>query len=328
MTRSPIGLAIVGAGYWGPNLVRTALATQALDLKWLCDTDVDRAVKVLGRHTTVRPTPSFDQVLDDPAVAAVAVATPAATHFELVSAALDAGKHVLVEKPLTACADEAEKVIAQAAAAGLTLMCDHTYCYTPAAARVRQAIREGELGELRFIDSVRINLGLVQPDVDVLWDLAPHDVSIMDFVLPAGVEPVAVAAHATDPLGAGHACLAYLSVWLSSGAIAHLHVNWLSPIKVRTTIFGGAPDHRLGRYEPGCPAHDPRPRRGAAAGQFRRGGRPAAGTDLLPARRHAGPGAARTGGAARGDGRVRRCHHAAPAAADRRAERAACPRGT
>lgn len=231
---------MIGAGYWGPNLVRTALATEAFTLRWLCDLDADRAAKVLGRHPPAMATASYDDVLDDPDVAAVAIATPAATHYDLVRAALDAGKHVLVEKPLTDSAAEAAKVVAQAAEAGLTLMCDHTYCYTPAIARVKAAISGGELGDLRFVDSVRINLGLVQPDVDVLWDLAPHDLSILDFVLPDGVRPVGVAAHATDPLGTGRAALAYLSVWLSNGALAHLHVNWLSPIKVRTTIFGGS----------------------------------------------------------------------------------------
>lgn len=237
---SPIGLAVVGAGYWGPNLVRTALATRAFQLKWLCDLDLDRAKAVLGYQTTVQATSCYDSVLDDHGVTAVAIATPAATHYELVSAALAAGKHVLVEKPLTASAGEAEKLIALAEDAQLTLMCDHTYCYTSAVARVREMIRGGELGELQFVDSVRINLGLVQPDVDVLWDLAPHDLSILDFVLPDHVGPVAVAAHGADPLEAGRACLGYLSVWLSNGAIAHLHVNWLSPIKVRTTIFGGS----------------------------------------------------------------------------------------
>jgi predicted dehydrogenase len=122
---------------------------------------------------------------------------------------------------------------------GLVLMCDHTYCYTPAVQRIRQLIRSGEIGDVQFVDSVRINLGLVQPDVDVLWDLAPHDLSILDFVLPDPVVPVAVAAHAGDPIGAGRACLAYLSVWMSTGALAHVHVNWLSPTKIRTTVFGG-----------------------------------------------------------------------------------------
>jgi predicted dehydrogenase len=237
---APIGLAVIGAGYWGPNLVRTALATPGLELKWLCDLHAERARAVLGRQTTVQPTSSFDTVLDDPEVAAVAIATPAATHFELVSAALSAGKHVLVEKPLTVSTIDSAKLVALAQEAQLVLMCDHTYCYTPAVRRVREIVRGGGIGDIQFIDSVRINLGLIQPDVDVLWDLAPHDLSIMDFVLPGHVVPVAVAAQTADPIGAGRACLGHLSVWLSSGALAHLHVNWLSPTKIRTTVFGGS----------------------------------------------------------------------------------------
>ena len=235
-----IGLAVIGAGYWGPNLVRTALATSALELKWLCDLDEVRARDVLGRYTTIQATTSFDDVLADPAVAAVAIATPAATHFDLVRGALEAGKHVLVEKPLTSTVAEGAKLAGLAERSGLVLMCDHTYCYTPAVRQIRKFIRAGEIGEVQFVDSVRINLGLVQPDVDVLWDLAPHDLSILDFVLPKDVVPVAVAAHTGDPIGAGRACLAYLSVWLSTGALAHVHVNWLSPIKIRTTVFGGS----------------------------------------------------------------------------------------
>jgi predicted dehydrogenase len=237
---SGIGLAVIGAGYWGPNLVRTALATPALRLRWLCDLDEERARKVLGRYTTVKTTASYERVLADPAVAAIAIATPAATHFDLVRAALEAGKHVLVEKPLTSSVSEGAKLAAFAERSELVLMCDHTYCYTPTVRRIRDLIRGGEIGEVQFVDSVRINLGLVQPDVDVLWDLAPHDLSILDFVLPDDVVPVAVAAHTGDPMGLGRACLAYLSVWLSTGALAHVHVNWLSPTKVRTTIFGGS----------------------------------------------------------------------------------------
>jgi predicted dehydrogenase len=235
-----IGLAIVGAGYWGPNLVRTALATPTFRLDWLCDLDAERAKAVLGPYTTVRPTDSYDAVLSDPAVAAVAIATPAATHFDLVRSALEAGKHVLVEKPLTPSAAEAEKLATLALRSDLVLMCDHTYCYTPAVQRIRTLIRSGEIGDVQFIDSVRINLGLVQPDVDVLWDLAPHDLSILDFVLPEDTTPVGVAAHVGDPIGAGRPCLAYLSVWLSNGALAHVHVNWLSPTKIRTAVFGGS----------------------------------------------------------------------------------------
>jgi len=237
---APIGLAVIGAGYWGPNLTRTALATPALRLEWLCDLDVQRARTVLGPYTTVRATDSYDAVLADPAVGAVAIATPAGTHFDLVRAALEAGKHVLVEKPLTSSAADGEKLAALARQSGLVLMCDHTYCYTPVVQRIRELVRGGEIGEIQFVDSVRINLGLVQPDVDVLWDLAPHDLSILDFVLPEDVVPVAVAAHTGDPIGADRACMAYLSVWLSNGALAHIHVNWLSPTKIRTTVIGGS----------------------------------------------------------------------------------------
>jgi predicted dehydrogenase len=236
----PIGLAVVGAGYWGPNLVRTALATPAFRLDWLCDLQIERAKAVLSPYTAVRPTSSYDEILADPGVTAVAIATPAATHFDLVRSALESGKHVMVEKPLTPSAAEAEKLAALAHGSGLVLMCDHTYCYTPAVRRIRELIRGGEIGDVQFVDSVRINLGLVQPDVDVLWDLAPHDLSIFDFVLPEDVIPVAVAAHTSDPIGAQRACVAYLSVWLSNGALAHVHVNWLSPTKIRTTVFGGS----------------------------------------------------------------------------------------
>jgi predicted dehydrogenase len=235
-----IGLAIVGAGYWGPNLVRTALATPSFRLEWLCDLQVERARAVLGPYPGVRVTDAYDEILADARVGAVAIATPAATHFDLVRAALEAGKHVIVEKPLTRSVAEGEKLAALASRSGLTLMCDHTYCYTPAVRRIRDLIRGGEIGDVQFVDSVRINLGLVQPDVDVLWDLAPHDLSIIDFVLPEDVKPVAVAAHSSDPIGAQRACVAYLSVWLSNGALAHVHVNWLSPTKIRTTVFGGS----------------------------------------------------------------------------------------
>ena len=236
----PIGLAVIGAGYWGPNLVRSALATPEFSLQWLCDLNIDRARRVLGTQSTVASTSSFDDVLADPEVAAVAIATPAATHFDLVRAALEAGKHVLVEKPLTQTVDEGRKLAELADRTDRILMCDHTYCYTPAVQHIRQLIQSGEIGDIQFVDSVRINLGLVQPDVDVLWDLAPHDLSILQFVLPNDVVPEAIAAHAGDPLGTGRACVAYLSIWLSNGALAHVHVNWLSPTKIRTTLFGGS----------------------------------------------------------------------------------------
>jgi predicted dehydrogenase len=240
MERRRFGLAVIGAGYWGPNLVRTAQLTEGVRLDYLCDLDVSRAKRVLGEYSTIRATNSLDEVLADPEVAAVAIATPAATHLSVARAALAAGKHVLVEKPLAANLSDGIDLVEQAEKAGLVLMLDHTYCYTPAVQHLRELVRGGGIGTVQYVDSVRINLGLVQSDVDVLWDLAPHDLSVFLSVLPEGVTPVAVAAHGADPIGAGRACVGHLTLELSNGAIAHVHVNWLSPTKVRTMVFGGS----------------------------------------------------------------------------------------
>jgi predicted dehydrogenase len=239
-TMPRLGVAVVGAGYWGPNLLRNFQASPDFRLHWLCDLDEERARRVLGSYSTVRTTPRLAEVLEDPEVDCVAVATPAGTHHDVAMAALEAGKHVLVEKPLAATFAEGQALVETADARGLVLMCDHTYCYTPAVTKIRELVHGGVLGDLHYVDSVRINLGLVQRDVDVLWDLAPHDLSILDFILPAGVRPIAVAAHGADPIGAGRACIAYLTLTLPDGAIAHVHVNWLSPTKVRTTMVSGS----------------------------------------------------------------------------------------
>ena len=257
----PVGLAVVGAGYWGPNLVRNALASDHVDLRWLCDLDEDRARTVLRHNGSVGVTTSLEQVLADPTVEAVAVATPAGTHAKVALAAMEAGKHVLVEKPLASTYVDGLALVEAAENRGLVLMCDHTYCYTPAVRRIRELVRNGDLGDIHFVDSVRINLGLVQRDIDVLWDLAPHDLSILDFVLPPDCTPRAVAAHGADPIGAGQACIAYLTLQLPGNALAHAHVNWLSPTKIRTTIIGGSkrtlvwddlnPTQRLSLYDRG-----------------------------------------------------------------------------
>lgn len=239
-TNKPIGVAVVGAGYWGPNLVRNVQQTPGLRLEFLCDLDVGRARAVLGSYSTVRVSGSLAEVLADPGVAAVAVATPAGSHFPVAMAALEAGKHVLVEKPLAPSFEEGRRLVEAAEARGLVLMLDHTFCYTSEVRYIRDLVRQGALGELQYLDSVRINLGLVQPDVDVVWDLAPHDVSIFDAILPEGVVPVSVAAHGSDPVGAGQACVAHLTLRLSNDALAHVHVNWLSPTKIRTFVVGGS----------------------------------------------------------------------------------------
>ena len=263
----PVAIAVVGAGYWGRNLVRNAQGSPATRLSAVCDSDFDRASALAGGFADVEATGDLRQLLDDPAIEAVAVATPPASHLEVAMAAIEAGKHVLVEKPLAASYAEGRALVNAADEHGVVLMCDHTYCYTPAVQRIRELIHSGVLGDVQFADSVRINLGLVQRDVNVLWDLAPHDLSILDFILPDGCTPLAVAAHGADPIGAGQACVAYLTLQLPHGAIAHVHVNWLSPIKVRTTTIGGSnrtlvwddlnPSQRLSVYDRGVDLADP-----------------------------------------------------------------------
>jgi predicted dehydrogenase len=255
----PIGVAVIGAGYWGPNLVRNFRASASWDVVAVCDRDQSRAAKIAAGLSDVET--SVESVLDREDVQAVAIATPAATHLSIALAAIAAGKHVLVEKPLADGHVDAEDMVAAAQEQGLVLMCDHTYCYTPVVQKIADLVADGSLGDIHFIDSVRINLGLVQPDVNVIWDLAPHDLSILDYILPGGLNPVGVAAHGADPLGAGRECVGYLTLPLASGALAHVHVNWLSPTKIRQMVIGGSrrtlvwddlnPGQRLSVYDRG-----------------------------------------------------------------------------
>src|SRR5690242_8756043 len=220
-------VAVVGAGYWGPNLVRNFGSSPDWEVVALCDLDAQRAAAVLGPRSTVDIETSLEALLARDDVDAVAVATPAQTHCAIALAALEAGKHVLVEKPLASTRRDADLMVSRAEELGLVLMCDHIYCYTPPVQYLRQLVHSGQLGDVLFVDSVRINLGLVQPDVDVFWDLAPHDLSILDFILPGGLAPIEVSAHGSDPIGAGRSCLGYLTMPLPGHAIANVHVNWL-----------------------------------------------------------------------------------------------------
>lgn len=235
-----VGVAVIGAGYWGPNLVRNFTSNTNAHLRWVCDLSPDRYSAAVRGRSNIRTTTDLNEVLDDPRVHAIAIATPASTHETIGLAALGSGRHVLIEKPLASSVDGGRKLVEAAQQAGLVLMCGHTYCYTPAVRYLRRMIDKGDFGEIQYVDSVRINLGLVQPDVDVIWDLAPHDLSIIDFILPSDCRPISVSATGADPLGTGRASIAHLSMALPGGAIAHIHVNWLSPAKVRTMILGGS----------------------------------------------------------------------------------------
>lgn len=170
-----VGAAVVGAGYWGPNLIRNFLACDDTWLWTVCDREVERARKVVGRYTSIRVTENYDEVLADPRIEAVAIATPAATHYDLAMRAIAAGKHVLLEKPMATSSADAQEIVDAARDAGVVVMCDHTYCYTSTVQRIRDEIHRGSVGHIQFIDSARINLGIVQHDTNVFWDLLPHD---------------------------------------------------------------------------------------------------------------------------------------------------------
>ncbi len=235
-----VRIAVVGAGYWGPNLIRNFRTSPLTDLRWVVDLERDRAQAAIPAQTDIRITDSLAEMLADETVEAVAVATPPGTHQDIVFECIAAGKHILVEKPLASTVSEGRAIVEAAEAAGITIMADHTFCYTESVRRIRDIIASGEIGDFLYFDSVRINLGLIQSEVDVFWDLAPHDLSILDFIVPEGVSIETVAAQASDPLGVGHACVGYLFAGLSNGGTAHAHLNWLSPTKIRRVIIGGS----------------------------------------------------------------------------------------
>ena len=256
-----LNVAVIGAGYWGPNLARSLRASREWNLSAICDLDIDRARRVADAVGGSPVTADLDSLLADPLIDAIAIATPARTHHSITMAALDAGKHVLVEKPLADSQEHGSEMVRHASERGLVLMADHTHCYTPAVLKVRELIAAGELGDILFIDSVRINFGLVQPDVDVFWDLAPRDLSIMDFILPGGLQAASVSAHGSDPLNTGKSCIGHLTMPLHGGAMAHVTVNWLSPTRTRRMVIGGTrqtlvwddlnPQQRLSLYDRG-----------------------------------------------------------------------------
>ena len=232
-----ISVGVIGYGYWGPNLVRNFAETAGARVAWVTDVRPERLALVAARYPTVRVSQDYRDMLGDSSVDAVAIATPVSSHFELGMAALAAGKHVLLEKPMASSSEEAIRLIADADSRGLTLMVDHTFVFTPAVQKMRELTRSGELGDIYYYDSVRINLGLFQHDVNVLWDLAVHDLSIMDFVLDR--QPVSVSATGLAHVPGTPENIAYMTMFFDGDLIAHVHVNWLAPVKVRRTLLGG-----------------------------------------------------------------------------------------
>ena len=232
-----IGVGVIGYGYWGPNMVRNFMACPDTRVACVADRDLARLQRVSALYPGIEVTTSVEDMLRNPAVDAVIVATPVDTHFELAMAALQAGKHVLVEKPIASTSEQAQRLIDEAQRRGLVLMVDHTFVYTGAVRKMHELIRTDAFGKVRYYDSTRVNLGLFQHDVNVLWDLAVHDLSIMAYVLDQA--PVAVSATGHSHMPGQPEYAAFLTVFFGD-IIAHINVNWLSPVKIRRTLVGGS----------------------------------------------------------------------------------------
>jgi predicted dehydrogenase len=235
---SQIGIGVVGYGYWGPNLVRNFTGNSSARVVSVSDLDAAKLAACQRLYPAVSTTNHYEDLLKDPKIDAIAVATPVHTHYDLALAALRAGKHVLVEKPLAQSADLVRGLIDEADRRRLTLMVDHTFLYTPAVQKIRELILQDQLGEVYYYDSTRSSLGLFQSDVNVIWDLAVHDISIIQYLLEE--DPVAVSATGSCHVAGSPENMAHITLFFESKCVAHVSVNWLSPIKVRQTFVGGS----------------------------------------------------------------------------------------
>jgi len=254
-----IRLGIIGYGYWGPNLARNFNIAEGSKVGCICDMNQKSLKKVLKTYPGMKVTSDSAELIKDPDIDAVAIATPVFTHHGLAKMALEEGKSVLVEKPFTYTSAEAEELIELAEKKNLKIMVDHTFLYTGAVKRIKQFVDDKVLGDIYYYDSVRVNLGLFQHDVNVVWDLAPHDLSVMEYIL--GEKPTAVIATGAEHFNRGLEDLAYLTFYFKDNIIAHINVNWLSAIKVRTTMIGGQkkmlvwndlePDEKIKIYDKG-----------------------------------------------------------------------------
>ncbi len=233
-----IRIGVIGYGYWGPNIVRNFMDIPGATVKAVCDLRSDRLALVQGRYPTIAVTTDVQVLLNDSSIDAIAICTPVSTHYGSGMQALKAGKHVLIEKPLATSSAECAGLIMEAERRKLTLMVDHTFVYTSAVQKMRKLVETDQLGRIYYYDSVRVNLGLFQRDVNVIWDLAVHDLAIMDYVLPS--KPYAVSATGVSHVPGGKENIAYMTFFLPDNVIAHIHVNWLAPVKMRRSLIGGS----------------------------------------------------------------------------------------
>lgn len=233
-----LNYGVIGYGYWGPNLVRSFTQAAQSRVVAIVDRDAGKRAQAASTFPAAEVTADPEALIARPDIDVVAIATPVSTHYPLAKAALRAGKHIFVEKPFTARAQEAEELLEEAERRNLQIFVDHTFIYTGAVRKIKQVIEDGDLGNVLYYDSVRINLGLFQHDVNVLWDLAVHDIAILDYIMPE--RPSAVSAVAVDPVGTQPASIGYLTLYYPSSAIAHVHASWLAPVKLRQTLIGGS----------------------------------------------------------------------------------------
>ena len=259
-----IHVGVIGYGYWGPNLVRNFFEQPDAWISAVCDLRPERIQHLSKRYPSIQTTTDVEELLGDPRIDAVAIATPVSSHYDLAMRALEAGKHVLVEKPMADSSERAIRMLDKAQEKNRVLMVDHTFVYTGAVRAIKQLIDQGDLGRLYYYDSVRVNLGLFQHDVNVIWDLAVHDLAIMEYLLEG--KPTVVSATGTAHLEGKPENVAYLSFYYPDNTIAHVHVNWLAPAKIRQTLIGGdrkmivyddlEPSEKVKVYDKGVTLHE------------------------------------------------------------------------
>lgn len=233
-----IKVAVIGVGYWGPNIVRNLSAHPDIDVQYCADLNNDRLKYIKGQYPAISMTKDYKEIMNNTNIDLVAICTPVFAHYEMAKEALMAGKHIFIEKPMTATSAQAEELVNIAEQRNLKIFVDHTFIFTGAVKKIKQLIESEELGDLYYFDSVRVNLGLFQHDINVVWDLAPHDISIMYYLL--GQHPESVLATGSDHLGNGLEDVAYMTVYYPNNLIAHIHTNWLSPVKIRQTLLAGS----------------------------------------------------------------------------------------
>ncbi|MBF0383637.1 MAG: Gfo/Idh/MocA family oxidoreductase [Magnetococcales bacterium] len=237
MSDASLKVGLVGFGYWGPNMARNLHVSTKCHLAGICDSDPDKLKKAARFFPNVPMYENYDDMLKDKNVEAIVITTPLASHFELASAALKSGRHILVTKPFTQTSDQAQQLIELAKKRNLTLMLDHTFIYTGAVKKLKSLIDEDELGKIHYYDSKRINLGLFQQDTNVMWDLAIHDFAILQYLIKES--PVGICAVSSNHFHGANDNMAVITLFYDSGIFAHVNVNWLSPVKIRHTLIGG-----------------------------------------------------------------------------------------